>query len=151
MHRIIRTWAILPALAVALTSAACTSRDAETDTRSEIGGEVTTAVRVTDVTLGRAIGTDKRVTNETDDFRARDTIYVSIVTEGSAREARLTARWTYQDGQVVDESSQTIAPSGTTVTEFHVARPSGWPAGNYTLRVLLDGREVESEEFEVQG
>jgi hypothetical protein len=151
MHRITRTWAILPALAVALTAAACTSRDAETDTSAEIGGEVTSAVRVTDVSLGRAIGTDKRVTNQTDDFRAGDTIYVSIVTEGSAREARLTARWTYQDGQVVDESSQTIAPSGTTVTEFHVTRPSGWPAGNYTLRVLLDGREVESEEFKVQG
>ena len=149
MSRAMRTWTVLGALAAALTTGACQDRaeDPQTDAAA---GDVSAALRVSEVELGRAIGTDKRVTEDTDDFAPRDTIYASVVTQGTAREARLTARWVFQDGQTVDESTQTIAPTGTTVTEFHISQPGGLPAGNYTLRVLLDGREVETEEFEVK-
>ena len=145
----LRRWALLAALGLMLPLGACQDRaeDARTGTAA---GDVASAVRVSEVELGRAIGTDKRVTEDTDDFTPTDTIYASVVTEGSAREARLTARWTFQDGQTVDETTQTIAPSGTTVTEFHISRPGGLPVGTYTLRVLFDGREVETEEFEVK-
>ena len=145
----LRRWALLGAIGAALPLGACQDRaqDARTGTAS---GDVASPVRVADVELGRAIGADKRVTEDTDDFTPTDTIYASVVTEGSAREARLTARWVFQDGQTVNESTQTIAPSGTTVTEFHISRPGGWPVGTYTLRVSLDGREVETEEFEVK-
>jgi uncharacterized protein YfaS (alpha-2-macroglobulin family) len=77
-------------------------------------------------------------------------VYVSVLTDGSASSATLTTRWTFQDGQLVDESTQTIQPSGTTATEFHISKPDGLPPGNYRVQVLLDGREVESEEFEVK-
>ena len=150
ISRSMRGRAVLGALAVVLAAGACQDRadDAQTGAAP---GDVAAAVSVAEVHLGRAIGADKRVTQDTDDFSPNDTIYASVVTQGSAREARLTARWIYQDGQTVEESTQTIAPSGTTVTEFHISKPGGWPAGTYTLRVLLDGREVESEEFEVSG
>ena len=150
ISRSMRGRAVLATLAVALTAGACQDR-AEDPQTGAAPGDVASAVSVAEVQLGRAIGADKRVTSDTDDFSPSDTIYASIVTQGSAREARLTARWIYQDGQTVDESTQTIAPSGTTVTEFHISKSGGWPAGTYTLRVLLDGREVESEEFEVSG
>ena len=32
-------------------------------------------------------------------------------------------------GQVVDETTQTIVPTGNDATEFHVAKPGGLPAG----------------------
>ena len=143
-----RTRAVLGALAAVLATGACQDRADDAQTGAS-AGDVASAVRVSELELGKAIGTDKRVTEDTDDFAPNDTIYASIVTQGSAQQARLTARWIYQDGQTVDESTQTIAPSGTTVTEFHISRPGGWPAGTYTLRILLDGREVESEEFEI--
>ena len=146
-----RAWMVTAALALALAGGACRADRAEDAQTGTSGGDVASAVRVSEVELGRAIGSDKRVTEGVDDFAPTDTIYASIVTQGSAREARLTARWTVQDGQTVDESTQTIAPSGTTVTEFHISKPGGWPAVKYTLRVLLDGREVETEEFEVTG
>ena len=56
----------------------------------------------------------------TDEFRRTDTIYVSVDTEGTAVGAALLARWTYEDGQVVDETTQTISPSGPAITEFHI-------------------------------
>lgn len=107
------------------------------------------AVRVTDVDLGLRVGSDKRVTDQTDSFRPSETVYVSVRTEGTVPSAILKARWTFQGGQVVQESSQTIAPKGTTVTEFHVSNPKGWPKGSYQVEVFLNGSSVETESFKV--
>ncbi len=107
------------------------------------------AVRVTDVDLGLRVGSDKRVTDQTDSFRPSETVYVSVRTEGTVPSAVLKARWTFQGGQVVQESSQTIAPKGTTVTEFHVSNPKGWPKGSYQVEVFLNGSSVETESFKV--
>src|SRR4029453_2038195 len=105
------------------------------------------AVRVTDVDLGLRVGADKRVTDKTDSFSPSETIYVSVRTEGAVPSATLKARWTFQDGQVVKESSQTIAPTGTAVTEFHVSNSAGWPKGSYKVEVFLNGTSVEPESF----
>jgi len=56
----------------------------------------------------------------------------------------------YQDGQIVDESTQTIAPTGAARTEFHISKPDGWPAGKYKLEVLLNGTSAGTKDFDVQ-
>lgn len=110
------------------------------------------ALRVTEVELGNAIGADKRVTDadDADEFRPNDTIYASVATEGTASGSTITARWTYQDGQVVDESTQTISPTGPAVTEFHISKPDGLPAGEYQVEILVNGNSVETKSFEVR-
>jgi len=106
-------------------------------------------VRVADIDIGRSVGSDKTIADKTDSFGAADTIYVSVKTVGSAPTATLTARWSYEDGQRVDESSQTIAPSATDVSEFHVANPSGWPSGSYQVEILLNGTSAGTKKFKV--
>ena len=108
------------------------------------------AVRVTAIEVGKAINAQKRVEQPTTTFAPTDTLYVSILTDGSASNATLGARWTYEGGTVVKEDTQTIAPTGATTTEFHVAKPSGWPAGKYTLHVLVNGQEVQAKDFTVK-
>ena len=135
-------------LALLVTAAAC--RGKTTDSGDTVGTSGTSAVRVTDVSLGRGIGGDKAVTDSTDKFRPGDTIYASVATDGTAQTATLRAKWTYQDGQTVDETSRTIAPSGRERTEFHIAKPDGWPAGKYKLEVFLNDQSKETKTFEVQ-
>jgi hypothetical protein len=106
------------------------------------------ALQVSEVQLGSAIGPDKRVTVAATTFKPTDTIYAAVVTTGSAPSATVTARFTYQDGQLVSESSQPL--SGAGVTEFHISKPDGWPAGDYTLDVLLDGKSTGTHAFKVQ-
>ena len=117
----------------------------------EAGAPATTSVRVTDVGLGRSVGGDKAITDRTDTFRPNDTIYASVATEGSAPSATLRARWTFEDGQLVDESTRTIAPGNRERTEFHISKPDAWPAGKYKLEVFLDNQSVETKNFEVRG
>lgn len=109
------------------------------------------ALRVTSVDLGKGLTADKMVANSTENFSPRDTVYVSVATEGASPGASLKARWTFQDGQVVDETTQSIAPTGTARTEFHISRPSGWPAGKYKVEITLDGALAGSKDFEVKG
>jgi hypothetical protein len=109
-----------------------------------------TVVKVTDIDIGRSVAADKTIADETDSFRPGDTFYVSVKTDGSAPSAILTARWTYQDGQVVDESRQDITANGSAaVTEFHLSKPDGWPAGGYNVEVLLNGTSAGRKDFKV--
>jgi hypothetical protein len=102
------------------------------------------------IQLGNQIGADKRVLAAAESFAPGDTIYASITTEGQAQGVLITARWSYEDGQTVAESSETIASAGPAVVEFHVAKPDGFPAGRYRVEVAADGRSVGTREFEVR-
>jgi hypothetical protein len=108
---------------------------------------VESKLKVRDIEVGRAIGTDKLVTAPAGAFGPADTIYTSVVTEGKAS-ATLSARWTYQ-GAVLEETEQRIAPDGKAVSEFHVFNPAGWAPGEYRVEILLDGRVVGDRAFRV--
>ena len=130
-------------LALLVASAAC-ARKADT------GGTTSAAVRVTDVSIGRAIGGDKAITDATDTFKPNDTIYASVATDGSAQSATVRAKWTFEDGQVVNDSTRTITPSKAERTEFHISKPDGWPAGKYKVEVFLDNQSAGTKDFAVR-
>lgn len=109
-------------------------------------------VSVTTATLGNAIGGDKRVSRATDAFAKNDTIYVAVETSGSGT-ATLKARWTYASGgkQVsVKEETQTIQATGPAVSEFHISKPDGWPAGDYQVEIVVNDQVVQTKKFTVK-
>ena len=111
----------------------------------------TTPVRVSDIQVGKGVGSDKKVGNQTTSFGVRDTMYVAVITDGAAKDAKLTAKWTFNGKQVVKESSQTISPTGgETVTEFHVDKKSAWPKGKYKVEVMLNGVSAGTKDLEVK-
>jgi hypothetical protein len=146
------------AAAVALAAAtACGNKDNQPPqgaagsvaTPPATSGQPTT-VQVADVKIGKAVGTNKQIVNETDTFTPRDTIFASVHTTGTAQSTPIVARWTFQDGQVVDERTESISPAGDTYTEFHIAKPTAWPTGKYTLHVLVNGQETQTKDFTVK-
>jgi len=136
---------------VLLICAACGKSESPPSQPATAPPPAAPAVTVTALELGNQLGADKRVTQQVTAFAPKDTIYVSVVTNGASPSAMLTAKWTYQDGQVVNESTQTIAPTGPATTEFHIAKPDGWPAGTYKVEVSLNGQAAGTKEFEVKG
>jgi len=143
------------AVAALVALGACAKSNKSSDSATSAGAIAPdtaagkTALRVADVTIGRHVDATKKVTDATDTFTPRDSIFASVHTSGAAS-AKLTARWTFQDGQVVDERSETITGKGDDYTEFHIAKPGGWPAGKYTLHVLIDGNDVQTKDFTVK-
>ena len=109
-------------------------------------------VTLSAVTLGKAVGADKKVTAAAEAFAKGDTIHASIDTTG-AGSATLVAKWTFtRDGKTVPvkEDTATITPTGPATTEFHISKPDGWPAGDYAVEILLDGKSVATKSFKVQ-
>jgi hypothetical protein len=128
----------------ALAAMACNRKEPAEDT--DVAVEEAPALDVSDVALGRSIGADKKVLGEVGSFAPGDTVYASVETAGTGS-GTLAARWTFEDGQVVDETSQSV--SGAQVVEFHVSKPDGWPAGHYEVVISLNGAEVERSGFDV--
>lgn len=112
-------------------------------------------VQVTSVDLGNAVGADMKVATPATTFAKNDTIYASICTTTSdpaaSVPAKLGVKWTHVDSnQTVSEESRDINATGMGNTEFHIAKPDGWPTGKYKVEVSLDGNVVQTREFEVK-
>jgi hypothetical protein len=139
----------------ALAFMACGGRDRDTGAADSPAAATTptmTAEPTATIDVGKHVGADKRVSEATSTFASRDTMFVSVVTENAPAGSMLTAKWTFEDGQVVDSLTQAVAAPATgnqAVTEFHVTKPSGWPAGRYTVQVWLDGRSLGTREITV--
>ena len=157
-----RSFPVVCALVLALAFAACRRSEAPPappDTPavdaarppgpSASGAAKANAPRVASVVLGSAVDPSKRVVQPKTAFAPTDTIYASIATEGWGQSLTLTARWSFEDGQLVSESSA-IAEPGPGVSEFHITKPSGWPVGSYQLEILAGGTPVSVQRFEVR-
>lgn len=153
-----RVGAFASALILLGTLAACNKKNDTTLTDTTSLGTTTATVavdtapiRVSDIQVGKGVGSDKKIGYQTTSFGVRDTMYVSVITDGAAKDAKITTKWTFNGKQVVKESSQTISPTGgTTATEFHVDKKSAWPVGKYTVEVMLNGVSAGTKDLEVK-
>lgn len=109
-----------------------------------------TALAVIDVDMGRHIDVERKISDKTDDFAPSDTIYASVHTSGTATNSPVVGRWTFQDGTMVDEKTDSVTTSGTARTVFFIAKSTGLPSGKYTLHVIVDGKEVSSKDVTVK-
>ena len=139
-------------LLIVAALAACAKKEAPVDTTQDAPAAVPapSAFSVMDIDMGRHIDAEKKISDKTDDFAPKDTIFASIHTTGAATNKTIAAKWTFQDGQTVDEHSTTVSPTGDGYTEFHIAKPSGWPKGKYTIHVMIDGAEVRTKDVTVK-
>ena len=97
------------------------------------------SVRVSSVTIGTNAAADRSVAAQST-VGTRDRIIVSVRTDGRANSAEVGARLTYQDGQVVDEETVTLNTSGAETTNIEFSNSGAWPAGTYTVQVMVDGQ-----------
>ena len=105
---------------------------------------------VTTIETGKHVDANKRVVDTTSVFAPNDTMYVAVVTANATPSSTLKALVTFQDGQVVDSSSQTVTSGPSSVTEFHLVKPGGWPTGDYTVDIMLDGQSVGTRRLTVR-
>lgn len=109
-----------------------------------------TGVTVSTVTVGKTAAADNTVTSAAL-FAPKDDIIVSIRTDGSANNANVAAKLTFQNGQVAGEQNQVVNTTGAETTNISFKNANGWPAGKYRAEVTVDGKAAGSpQEFEVK-
>jgi hypothetical protein len=151
MYRVNNAARILP-LALLLTIFACKKKEeAPVDTGVAMAPPAATvvALKVSGIETGKGINADKTIKDDAHDFGVRDTVYASVKTEGAGT-GKLTAKWTYQGGQPVNESTQDISPTGDANHEFHITKATPWPKGDYKVEIILDGVSAGTKDFTIK-
>jgi hypothetical protein len=104
-------------------------------------------LRVTDIQVGRSLNDDNSVREHATAFTPKDSVYVAVITAGKGT-ATLSVRWTLQ-GRVLDEPKKQVSYTEAAATDFGLKSGWGFPKGDYTAEVFMDGQPVGSRKFRV--
>src|SRR3546814_20663506 len=106
------------------------------------------------ISRGIPMGGEMTVSAQYATFARSCVIFASFATSAIDPSASvpgtLSVKWTFEDGQVVNEESKAVNRTGAGNSEFHIAKPDGFPAGNYKVEISLDGNVVQSKDFSVK-
>jgi hypothetical protein len=105
-------------------------------------------LRVDTIQLGRSLNPDNSVAEHATTFKPGDTVYVSVLTP-EAGKGNISVRWTY-GGQVIDQPQRDVSYRDAAATSFNLVNSGGFPIGNYSVEVFLDGKSAGSRNFNVQ-
>lgn len=109
------------------------------------------AVSVKQLVLASKLGADKKAVAPATTFAPADTIYAVVETAGTGQ-AVLKAVWTYHKGDKtaqVNDAQENLTLAGPASTEFHISKPTGWPKGDYSVEIFLNGTSAATEKFAV--
>jgi hypothetical protein len=105
-------------------------------------------LRVTDIQLGRSLNADNSVREHATAFTPKESIYLAVLTEGKGS-ATLTVRWSLGT-RVLDEPKKQVSYGDAAATDFGLKTGWGFPVGQYTAEVFMDGQPVGSRKFRVE-
>jgi uncharacterized protein (UPF0333 family) len=146
-----------PLLVTAALMSACTGSDksesaamatGRADSAASTAAAKPAVRRVSNVMIGKHIGSNNMMTEPTFQFTPQETVYVSVATEGAQGPDALTAAWRSQNGEVVQKTSETIKPGENTV--FRLAQPKGLKPGTYKVVLFLGDDSVDTKLFAVK-
>ena len=103
---------------------------------------------VSNIQTGRALNSDNSVSALTTAFKPTDTIYVSVLTDGSGS-GTIGVKFSYQ-GRVISEPEKKVSYRGAAATEFHIEYSGGFPPGEYDIEVLFNGQPAGMRKVRVE-
>lgn len=107
-------------------------------------------IDVEELHLGRALKSDSSVVEDMNEFRTGDTIWAVMETDANESGKQVVARWIMDENdQLVSEEPRTVATGDKARTVFR-GKAGGWAPGKYHLRLMYNGKETKSAEFEVK-
>ena len=104
-------------------------------------------LRVTTIQTGKSLNSDKSVGNHTTQFKPDDTMFASVLTDGPGS-GTIGARWKYS-GRLVSEETKSVSYRDHAATEFHIQNSSGFPPGDYSVEILVDGQSFATRALRV--
>ena len=105
-------------------------------------------LQLANIQVGRSLNQDRSVASITTLFKPSETVYVSVQTTAAGKGV-IGVRWKF-GSQVIDEPTKQVSYDGPASTEFHMQNSGGFPPGDYSVDVLIDGVQVGSRNFKVE-
>jgi len=139
-------------LGIVAALAACGGSDKNADRHTGMADTVAAKpveLKVSNVMIGKRIGSGNHITEPTFQFAPQETVYVSVGTSGSKGPDHVTAAWRFQTGEILQQSSQPIPKAGEN-TAFQMSKPKGLKVGTYKVVVFLGDDSVDAKVFVVK-
>ncbi len=99
--------------------------------------------------LGKAVYTDNTIAVPASSFGRKDTVFLSVVSDGVDPAVKLRARWYGPNGLALQEGSQIVSSVGPGANAFHLDNRSGLAVGTYSVEVFVNDTPAGSKQFEV--
>jgi hypothetical protein len=106
------------------------------------------SLRVTNIQIGRSVNADGTVGNHTPNFGPGDAIHLSVFTSGVGS-GTIKVRWLYR-GRQLDETEKKVSYTDVAATPFTLKTVAGFPPGDYSAEVFLDGQPAGTRTFRVE-
>jgi hypothetical protein len=106
-------------------------------------------LQLANIQTGRSLNPDRSIASITTLFKPSETVYVSVQTTGSAP-GTIGVKWIYQ-GRMIDEPVKPVDFDGPASTEFHLQNSGGFPEGDYSVEIFINGAQVGTRAFKVGG
>ena len=104
-------------------------------------------LQLTNIQIGRSLNQDGSIASITTLFKPSETVYVSVQT--GAGKGVIGVKWKFEK-KVVAEATKPVDANGPKSTEFHLQNSRGFPPGDYSVEVLMDGAQVGTRNFKVE-
>jgi len=114
-----------------------------------VAGCANAPLGLANIQVGRSLNPDRSMASITTLFKPHETVYVSIQT-AAAGSGTVGVKWMFGT-QVIDEPVKQVSYDGSASTEFHLQNSGGFPPGDYSVEVFLDGVSVGKRVFKVGG
>jgi hypothetical protein len=104
-------------------------------------------LQLANIQVGRSLNQDRSIASITTLFKPNETVYVSVQTTAAGK-GTVSVKWKYGT-RVIDEPSKQVNYDGPASTEFHMQNSGGFPPGDYSVDVFIDGVQVGTRAFKV--
>jgi hypothetical protein len=105
-------------------------------------------LQLANIQVGRALNQDRSISSITTLFKPNETVYVSVQTTAAGK-GTISLKWKF-GAQVIDEPTKQVDYDGPASTEFHMQNSGGFPPGDYSVDVMIDGVQVGTRNFKVE-
>ncbi|MBY0494307.1 MAG: FimD/PapC N-terminal domain-containing protein [Cyanobacteria bacterium] len=105
-------------------------------------------LEVANIQIGRSLNQDGSVASITTLFKPSETIYVAVQT--GVGKGVIGVRWKFGNKVVAEPTKSVDYNTGPKSTEFHLQNSGGFPPGDYSVDVLIDGVQVGTRNFKVE-
>jgi hypothetical protein len=104
-------------------------------------------LELANIQIGRSLNQDRSISSITTLFKPSETVYVAVQTTAAGK-GTVSVKWKF-GSKVIDEPSKKVDFDGPASTEFHLQNSGGFPPGDYSVDIFIDGVQVGTRAFKV--